>query len=135
MEGDGDASRLQRFIAASQANEVALHNFEKQIKAYNIQVNTYNELLKKYQQEWDTFGESPDVKEVSPGQYQYPESPTPPTDPKPPGEPPVYPFGSFEDEDVRFAALDALLEGRKADSVLAEALEALISLKLKKLQL
>ena len=64
------------------------------------------------------------MEEISPGQYRFPENLNPP-------KAPVYPFGNFADEEVRFAELDVLLEGRATNEVLAEAQKALQGLKLK----
>ena len=110
LDGEGDASRLQRFIAASQKNHKVIEQFEKDYQ--------------DYQQNWKDFAAKSEVEEISPGQYRFPENLNPP-------KAPVYPFGNFADEEVRFAELDVLLEGRTTNEVLAEAQKALQGLKLK----
>ena len=107
LDGKGDAAGLQRFIAASQKNSKHLEQFDKDYIAYR--------------QAWKDFAAKPEVEEVAPGSYRFPENLTPPTSP-------VYPFGNPEDEDIRFVELDVLLEGRTIEEVLDKAhaeLEAL----------
>ena len=108
LDGEGDAARLQRFIAASQKNAKSMQQFEKDYQ--------------DYRQGWKDFAALPEVEEVSPGQYRFPENLTPPTAPN-------YPFGDPLDEDIRFVELDVLLEGRSVKEVLDEAYAALADLK------
>lgn len=97
LDGEGDAARLQRFIAAAIANEKLLLQYDKDYEAY--------------EKAWEDFADRPEVIEVSEGQYRFPENLTPP-------EEPPYPFGDYLEEEVRFAELDVLLEGRDKETLL-----------------
>ena len=109
LDGRGDAARLRRFFAAANHNQEILDQFWKEVA--------------DYQDEWATFAKRPDVVEVSPGRFNFPDELEPPQRPSPP-------FGDFSDEPQRFQEYEILLDGRTEEEVLSEAIKALQDLDL-----
>ena len=120
LDGDGDAARLQRFIAASKASE-------KQLEAFQVQLDKYKKEREDYDKAWDALEAHPDAIEVSPGEFKFPPSLKAPKAPVLPD----YPFGDPDEEHIRFAKLDVLLEGQTTENALNTAYQALNALKLK----
>lgn len=109
LDGDGDAARLQRFIAACAQNAE--------------QIRTYEEKHKAYEAAFAQFTRHPDVTPAGNGSYRYPSTMKPP-------EAPPFPF-DCEAEELRMLEIEILLEGRTAAQLIAEATAALEKEKLK----
>lgn len=103
LDGNGDAARLQRFIAACVKNSERLDH-------YSIQAGEYNTAF-------EAFVKRPDVKPLGDDQYEYPAELTPPL-------PPPWPFEGKE-EDLAIQDLELLLDGRSVKELMAEAQAAL----------
>jgi len=103
LDGDGDAARLQRFIAASVKNSDRMQAYEREGEAYNKAVAE--------------FIKHPDVKDMGGGNYQFPATMRAP-------KPPVFPF-ECDPEDLPFQELDILLEGRSKETLISEIKAAL----------
>lgn len=103
LDGNGDAARLQRFIAACVKNS-------ERLDRYAIRANAYNAAF-------ETFVKRPDVKPLGDDQYEYPVELTPPV-------PPEWPFEGKE-KDLAIQDLELLLDGRSVEEVMAEAKAAL----------
>lgn len=103
FDGDGDAARLQRFIAASAKNVERIKTYEKEHKAYEV---AFTEFVKH-----------PDVQNMGDGSYRYPSTMKPP-------EAPPFPFDCTAEE-LPFLEQDILLEGRSVNEVIRQAEAAL----------
>ena len=103
LDGDGDAARLQRFIAASVKNADRIQAYEREGEAYNKAVAE--------------FIKHPDVQDMGGGNYRFPATMKPPV-------PPEFPF-DCKPEELPFKELDILLEGRSRETLIHEAAVAL----------
>lgn len=103
FDGEGDAARLQRFIAACVKNSERLQDYIKKGEAYN--------------EAFEVFKKHPDVKLMADGRYQYPVSLKPPAAP-------VWPYEG-KPEDLHIEDLELLLDGRTPGELIAQAQAAL----------
>ena len=103
LDGDGDAARLQRFIAASVKNADRMQAYEREGEAYNKAVAE--------------FIKHPDVQDMGGGNYRFPATMKPPV-------PPEFPF-DCKPEELAFKELEILLEGRDKNTLIQEAEAAL----------
>lgn len=103
LDGNGDAARLQRFIAACVKNS-------ERLNLYSIRAEEYNK-------EFEAFTKLPGVKNVGGGRYQYPKSVIPPVEPPSPFE--------GKPEDFPIQDLELLLDGRSVEEVIQQAKAAL----------
>jgi hypothetical protein len=103
FDGDGDAARLQRFIAACAKNS-------KRLDRYIV-------LCEQYDKAFDEFKKHPDVLHVGGNQYRFPAALKPPT-------PPAWPFDGSPG-DIHTADLDLLLDGRSPQALIADVQKAL----------
>jgi hypothetical protein len=108
LDGDGDAARLQRFIAACVKNGERVQGFLKKAEEYN---KAFNE-----------FTKHPDVKQIADGRYQFPATMKPPTAP-------AWPFEGKQ-EDLHLEDLELLLDGRNPQQLIAQARAALYEVKI-----
>jgi hypothetical protein len=99
LDGDGDAARLQRFIAACAKNS-------KRLDRYFV-------LAEQYDKAFEEFKKHPDVLHVGENQYRFPPTLKPPV-------PPAWPFDG-EPGEIHTADLDLLLGGRSPQAMIAEA--------------
>ncbi|QJE97803.1 hypothetical protein [Luteolibacter luteus] len=106
LDGDADAARLQRFIAASVKNADRMQAYEKEGEAYNKAV--------------EEFVKHPDVKDMGDGNYRFPSTMKAPV-------PPEFPF-DCKPEELPFKELEILLEGRSKDALI-KAVEAALQKK------
>ncbi len=103
LDGNGDAARLQRFIAACVKNS-------ERLNLYTIRAEQYNK-------EFESFTKLPGVKSLGGGRYQYPKSVIPPVEPASPFE--------GKPEDFPIQDLEILLDGRSLQEVIQQAKVAL----------
>jgi hypothetical protein len=103
LDGDGDAARLQRFIAASVKNADRMQAYEREGEAYNKAV--------------EEFIKHPEVQDMGGGNYRFPATMKAPV-------PPEFPF-DCKPEELAFKELDILLEGRSKGSLIREVEAAL----------
>lgn len=103
LDGNGDAARLQRFIAACVKNS-------ERLDLYAVRAEQYNK-------EFEAFIKRPDVKPMGGDRYQYPAELKPPL-------PPPWPFDGKE-EDLAIQDLELLLDGRSMDALMKEVHAAL----------
>jgi hypothetical protein len=108
LDGDGDAARLQRFIAACVKNGERVQGFLKKAEEYN--------------KAFDEFTKHPDVKQIADGRYQFPATMKPPTAP-------AWPFEGKQEE-LHLEDLELLLDGRNPQQLIAQARAALYEVKI-----
>ncbi len=103
FDGEGDAARLQRFIAACVRNT-------KRLDRYFL-------LGEQYDKAFAEFKKHPDVLHVGGNQYRFPAHLKPPV-------PPAWPFDGAPGE-IHTADLELLLDGRSPEELIGEAQAAL----------
>lgn len=103
LDGDGDAARLQRFIAASTRNAERIESYRKDQEAYE---KAFQEFIKR-----------PEVQDMGGGNYRFPVSLKPPVAPE-------FPF-DCKPEELPFQEIGLLLDGRRKDEVLFQVTTAL----------
>ena len=103
LDGNRDAARLQRFVAACVKNSERLEAFNKKAEVYN---KAFGEFVKQ-----------PGVTDMGGGRYQFPASMKPPVSPP-------WPFAGAQ-EDYTIQDLELLLDGRSVEQLIGEARVAL----------
>ncbi len=103
LDGEGDAARLQRFIAASRRNAGRIEEYEK---AHADYVAAFQEFIK-----------DPAVQDMGGGNYRFPSTMKPPVAPE-------FPF-DCKPEELPFREIGILLEGRDQAALPAEIRRAL----------
>jgi hypothetical protein len=103
LDGNGDAERLQRFIAACAKNSKRLDH--------------YFVLCEQYEKAFEEFKKHPDVFHVGGDTYRFPPTLKPPV-------PPPWPFDG-EPGDIHTADLELLLDGRSPHGLIVDVQEAL----------
>ena len=103
LDGDGDAARLQRFIAASVRNAERIETYRKDQEAYE---KAFQEFIKR-----------PEVQDVGGGNYRFPASLKPPVAPD-------FPF-DCKPEELPFREMALLLDSRDKGELLFQVRTAL----------
>jgi hypothetical protein len=108
LDGDGDAARLQRFIAASTRNAERIDTYRKDQEAYET---AFQEFIKR-----------PEVKDMGGGNYRFPATLKPP-------QAPAFPF-DCSPEQLPFQEIDILLDGRETSVLIDQIKDAIMKQKL-----
>lgn len=103
LDGDGDAARLQRFIAASTRNAERIETYRKDQEAYET---AFQEFIKR-----------PEVQDMGGGNYRFPATLKPP-------QAPAFPF-DCKPEELPFQEIDILLDGREKSELIEAVNSAL----------